>query len=48
MVERLSDLTEDIAEVIPDVNSRTNGQYVDGIGLENEERKSELLRHVLR
>jgi hypothetical protein len=48
MVERLSDLTEDIAEVIPDVDSRTNGQYGDGIGSENEERQIELLLDELR
>lgn len=48
MVERLSDLTEDIAEVIPDVDSRTSGQYGDGIGSENEERQIELLLDELR
>jgi hypothetical protein len=48
MVERLSDLTEDIAEVIPDVDSRTGGQYGDGIGSENEERQIELLLDELR
>ena len=48
MVDGLSDLTEDIAEVIPDVDSRTGGQYGDGIGSENEERQIELLLDELR
>lgn len=48
MVGGLSDLTEDIAEVIPDVDSRTSGQYGDGIGSENEERQIELLLDELR
>jgi hypothetical protein len=48
MVEALSDLTKDIAEVIPDVDSRTSGQYGDGIGSEDEERQIELLLDELR
>lgn len=48
MVDVLSELTEDIAEVIPDVDSRTSGQYGDGIGSEDEERQLELLLDELR
>ena len=50
MTEQLSleDLTVDMAEVIADVDSRTTGQYGDGIGSENEERQIELLLQALR
>jgi hypothetical protein len=44
----LEHLTEDMAEAISDVDSRTTGQYGDGIGSENEERQIELLLEELR
>jgi hypothetical protein len=50
MTEQLSlgELTADMAEVAPDVDSQTTGQYGDGIGSENEERQIELLLEDLR
>lgn len=44
----LEELTGDMAEVIRTVDSRTTGQYGDGIGSENEERQIELLLQDLR
>lgn len=44
----LRELTIDIAEIIPDVDNQTSGQYGDGIGSENEERQLELLLQELR
>ena len=41
-------LTEDMAQVIPEVDRQTVGQYGDGIGSENEERQVELLLQHLR
>jgi hypothetical protein len=37
-----------MAEVLPNVDSQTTGQYGDGIGSENEERQIELLLQHLR
>jgi hypothetical protein len=50
VIERLSvgELTADMAEVLPDVDSRTAGRYGDGIGSENEKRQIELLVRALR
>jgi hypothetical protein len=41
--QTLKTLAEDIATVIPSVDSQTTGQYGDGIGSENEERQIELI-----
>jgi len=37
-----------MAEILPDVDSQTTGQYGDGLGSENEERQIELLLQHLR
>lgn len=44
----LKRLTQELAAVVPVVDSRTEGQYGDGIGSENEERQIELLLEELR
>lgn len=44
----LARLTEDMADVIPDVDAETIGQYGDGLGSEDEERQVELLLDRLR
>lgn len=44
----LRDLTEELAEVVPDVDSETTGQYGDGLGSEDEERQFELLLNRLQ
>ena len=44
----LETLAEDIASVIPSIDSRTTGQYGDGIGSEDEERQIELILRELR
>ena len=44
----LKELTQALAAVVPTVDSRTTGQYGDGIGSENEERQIELLLEQLR
>lgn len=51
MAESLSleKFTQDLADVIPDVDRETTGQYGDGLGSENEERQLELfLAHLRR
>lgn len=44
----LEELTVDMAEILPDVDSETAGQYGDGLGSENEERQIELILQNLR
>jgi hypothetical protein len=46
--QALKTLAEDIASVIPSVDSQTTGQYGDGIGSESEERQIELILRELR
>lgn len=50
MTEALSleEVTQGMARAIPTVDSRTTGQYGDGIGSENEDRQIELLLEQLR
>jgi hypothetical protein len=44
----LEELTVDMAEVLPNVDSETAGQYGDGLGSENEEHQVEFLIQNLR
>jgi hypothetical protein len=44
----LKKLAEDMASVIPSVDSKTKGQYGDGIGSEDEETQVELIMGELR
>lgn len=44
----LEEVTQGMARAIPTVDSRTTGQYGDGIGSENEEHQIELLLEQLR
>ncbi len=44
----LTQLASDIATVLPDVDSKTKGQYGEGIGSENEERQLDLLFDALK
>lgn len=44
----LRELTERLAEAVPDVDGETTGQYGDGLGSEDEERQLELLLDRLR
>jgi hypothetical protein len=44
----LSRLAQDIASVIPSIDSETDGQYGPGLGSESEERQVELVLEALR
>jgi hypothetical protein len=44
----LAELTKDMADVVPDVDAETSGQYGDGLGSEDEERQVESLLDRLR
>ncbi|MFD1648035.1 transcriptional regulator [Haloarchaeobius litoreus] len=44
----LEELTEDMAAVVPTVDAKTNGQYGDGLGSEDEERQIKLILNHLR
>jgi hypothetical protein len=46
--KHLKIFAKDIASVIPSVDSKTTGQYGDGIGSEDEERQIELILRELR
>lgn len=44
----LTQLASDIATVLPEVDSKTRGQYGDGLGSEDEERQLDLLFDALK
>ena len=44
----IAQLAEDVAEVIPQIDRETTGQYGDGIGSEDEERQMVLILEKLR
>lgn len=47
-MDPITQLAEDTAEVIPQIDSETTGQYGDGIGSEDEERQIALILEKLR